>query len=1103
MISESLLVGLQERQLEQQSITNGIKETMSSDKKTQWIYAGVSACFLLSGFAALLYQTAWMRQFSTVFGTSELAVATVLSAYMGGLALGAGFAGKYIGKVRRPVYLYGVLEAAIAISALLVPLLLSGASLAYAAILGGQPQPPDASGLGQSIFYFVVAFAVLASPTACMGATLPLLTRYAVNSDKHIGSRVGVLYAINTAGAVAGTLVAAFILLPALGLIGTVCFGVVVNLLVFVLAVFISKNASEFSEQPIDKELDENSAVLPEVHVFEDHGSIARPGHWTRMHFILPIMLLSGTTSFVYEVLWTRLLSHILGGSVAAFATMLASFLSGIAIGSAIASRFAVTAERSLRAFVIVQLAIAFTSMAIYRWLYLVIPAEEGLSGNVGIAIAILLPATLFIGATFPLAVRIYATGAAGAASSSAKVYSWNTIGAIFGAAFAGFFLIPALKYEGAIKVVVITNILLALGAAALITSYRNVAIANISVVLIALILVYQPQAPEQILRTSPIDDPATGDILYYEVGRSSTVFMFRSDGVIGLRNNGLPEAGSALLGSPPQRNTQHGLATLPSLIRPDAESMLIVGLGGGNAVTGVSPSVKEIDVIELEPKVVEANRLAGSLRDQDPLLDPRLSIYINDARSALSLTTKTYDAIISQPSHPWTAGASHLYTQEYMQLAADHMTEDGVFLQWMASQFISEDLLRSLCATMLEVFDYVKVYHLFPEVLFFVGSQQPMNTERVLANTGRPVIDHPAFYYQRGLVSAEDLLAGLLLDTEGAKAFSEGADLLTDNFNRMATDSAAALESGSRLSLVDLVDLLQPYVPVLDAQSWVHRELNFVDFAYVSKRFEDNNMRPFSMQLAATLEETRNWQSLLLTGLGLRRQGDTEEAQRVLQAAVASAPEGEGSNQAIYALVEPWLVPLSFGEAPEQIADQSSRLTGSAAAVVLGRKAFAERDWLRLAELDPYFIESKSTDLWFVESTKLMVEWRNYLSRVEGRSELAAQARQIIDLAIATHPVPDLYSARIASAYFADLPHEVLETARRLTHILESELDSLAEDVADQELANLRIGFREEQLNLIDEAVKEMAVRHDLSETSVAEVLEQIDRVKNRSGQN
>ena len=142
------------------------------------VFASVGACFLLSGFAALLYQTAWMRQLSTVFGTSELAVATVLAAYMGGLALGAAIAARFIDRIRRPILTYGILEAAIAGSALAVPFLLRFVGVIYADLFGGQPEPPDASGAGQSLFYLAATFLLLVTPTACMGATLPMLTRY-------------------------------------------------------------------------------------------------------------------------------------------------------------------------------------------------------------------------------------------------------------------------------------------------------------------------------------------------------------------------------------------------------------------------------------------------------------------------------------------------------------------------------------------------------------------------------------------------------------------------------------------------------------------------------------------------------------------------------------------------------------------------------------------------------------------------------------------------------------------------------------------------------------------------------------------------------------
>jgi spermidine synthase len=505
------------------------------------VLVGVILCFVLSGFAALLYQTAWMRQFSLVFGTSELAVAAVLAAYMGGLALGAGIAARYVHKVRRPVLFYGLLEAGIAISALAVPLLLTLLKSIYVAVFGDQPEPVDASGLGQSFFYLATAFVVLAIPTSFMGATLPLLTKYVVRNEEQIGPRVGLLYATNTIGAVGGTVVAGFILLPALGLNGTVWVGVSVNLVVFVIAALIAKAVARERAEALAAADVEPGAVIP-----------LQGRRW-----ILPIMLLSGGNSFVYEVLWTRLLGHILGGSITAFATMLASFLGGIAIGSAVAARFAKTRIAAINGFIITQCGIAIASIAIYQLLPLAIPEVTGLKGNALLAVAILMPATLFIGATFPLAVRIFARDENDAAPASAKVYSWNTVGAIAGATVAAFFLIPALRYEGAIKFAVVANVTLALAAALLIGTRRLVPVAATAVAVAIAVIIYRPGIPDEILRTSPVLDSPTGEMRFYEVGRSATVLVLEDSGYLNLRSNGLPEASTNLKGAPPYQHKQ------------------------------------------------------------------------------------------------------------------------------------------------------------------------------------------------------------------------------------------------------------------------------------------------------------------------------------------------------------------------------------------------------------------------------------------------------------------------------------------------------------------------------------------------------------------
>lgn len=997
------------------------------------ILAGVVACFVLSGFAALLYQTAWMRQFSLVFGTSELAVAAVLSAYMGGLAVGSAIAARLVDRIRRPVLFYGFLEAGIAISALLVPWLLQLTHGLYVAVFGGQPEPVDSSGLGQSFFYLGTAFIVLMIPTSFMGATLPLLTKYVVRSDEQVGPRVGLLYATNTMGAVGGTVVAGFLLLPMLGLKGTVYVGVAVNLLVFVIAALIARAVA---------------AAPDHTEVVKDPSSDAAGAGakgLARRHIILPLMLLSGANSFVYEVLWTRLLGHILGGSVAAFATMLASFLGGITIGSAIAARFATTRTQAIYGLVTVQCGVAVASMLIYHYLPLAIPEQVGLKGNVLLAVVILLPATLFIGASYPFAVRIFALSEKDAAPAAAIVYSWNTVGAIVGATVAAFFLIPALKYEGAVKFAVLMNLALAVVASLLIQSqnarHRLMIQGATVMALLATALVYRPDVPEDILRTSPVNAQKEGELRYYEVGRSATVIIIEEAGFFFIRTNGLPEASTNLKGAPPYKHNQRLLSALPVLARPDIENMLVVGFGAGVTLEGVPPSVQSIDVIELEPEVIVANQSISAERQVDPLADPRIKIFINDARSALALTNKRYDAIVSQPSHPWTAGASHLYTREFMSLANDHLTEGGVFLQWMNTQFVNEELLKSLCATMLAVFDHVRVYQWDPEVLFFLGSSLPLDVEVDIANTGRPFSDNPVHYLEMGVGSVEDVVVALAMDHENVVRFAGDAIPITDNFNQMATQSARAMDNDETLTINRLMNVLAPFDPLVQGDSWLHESFPTpLNYAYISRRLEGQQFKPRAVALADTLLERGNPEALIMIGLGQDRQGETGEAQRNLLRAIDINPDAQ---QARYALLRSWFSRLARepGGLPKRIRDEFAAMQGSSAVVTRAWLAAAAGNYDELASLDSLLAEVLPTDMWYLDSVKLRADWRIKVTTPGQQPKMAREATRLIDNAIAIYQDPDFYSMRLASSYVADDVLDVVETARRLIYIFEQEV--------------------------------------------------------------
>ena len=1056
----------------------------SGNRSSSAIYVAVSLCFFLSGFAALLYQTAWMRQLSVVFGTSELAVATILAAYMAGLALGAAIAARVMHRIRRPILVYGVLEATIAISAIAVPFLLQLAGFIYAAIFGGLPHPPDASGIGQSMFYLVVTFVVLAIPTTCMGATLPMVTRYAVHKDEDVGPRIGLLYSINTAGAIAGTLAAAFLLLPALGLWETILVGAAINLIVFVVAALIAKSVATESARS------------------GDPGSVFgwRPESW-----ILPIILLSGFASFAYEVLWTRLLSHVLGGSVVAFATMLASFLSGIAIGSAVASRIATTRATAQLGFIVSEIGIAVTCVVIYLTLDQFIPPTAGLLGNVSIAIALLLPATLFIGATFPFAVRILCADESEASVASARVYAWNTVGAIVGAVVAGFVLIPMLKYEGAIKVVVAINIALAFAAAFAVPPRRVTFAIGSAAAFVVLLVGFSPSSPESLLRVSPLNDLRSGDIRYYDVGRSATVLMLERDGYLYLRTNGLSEAATDLKGAPPSKHTQRLLATLPVLARPDTKSMLIVGFGGGVVAEDLPATLAEIDIVELEPKVLAANRSISADRNIDPLQDPRINVIINDARNALRLTDKRYDAIVSQPSHPWTAGASHLYTSEFMNLVRSRLNSDGVFLQWMNTQFVSEPLLKSFAATLLHVFPHVRAYQFDANILFFLASESEIDPEAQILATGEPFKSHPEEFKRKGIGSVNDLVAALAWDETGLIQLAADAPLITDDDNRMAMQSAAAFE-GSALPYSRLQELIGQYGILFDAMSDIHQRMSAaIDFVYVFDRLEMTRARDLSMSLADTLAESDNPTSLLLRAKILQMQGQGPRADRLLLVALESEP---GNPIASYLLLKNRGDAVLDGSLPERLMPYADNLTDVASAVLESMELAERRDLSLARNNDALLARAEAQDQWYLNAAKLRADWRITAARTGESSDYAAEALAIIDEVIALRQDINFYGMRMAAAFLTDDYDAVVETARRMVWLVRQGLEfrtaGPARQLSATELSRMLIRLESMQagLSVVRESGRVADYKFVTFDKSFSELHQRIETYKSQDQQ-
>ncbi len=1001
------------------------------------------ACFSLSGLAALIYETAWTQQFALVFGASELAVATVLAAYMAGLTAGAAIAGRLVGRIRRPILVYAVLELGIALAALAVPAALRLATRLQVVVLGGLEVPPEAGSLASALFYLAASFAILLIPTGLMGATLPLLARHAVRRDREVGPRVGLLYTANTAGAAAGTLLAAFVLLPRLGLGRTVLAAVGANLLVFVLAALLARGRGLAA-----------TTTPAAVATPEPPGETGQAG----AAWILPLILVSGFVSFTWEVLWTRLLSHLLGGSIYAFGTMLATFLAGIGLGSGLAARWATDRPRAWRGFAAAQIGIAAASYAAFA----LVDRLPGLAGDVAgsggafvasapLAAVTLLPGALFIGATFPLAVRVLAGGAAQAGPASARVFAWNTLGAIAGAIATGFVLLPGLRVAGTAAAATAVSLALAL-AAALLARPRRAALGLVAAGGLVVLAAAPPRTPWQVLRHSPLTGrTAAGEVAFYGVGRSATVLLTDAGVEWRLTTDGLPEAAIERRGARPGRfATAHWLALLPQVSRPRARSVLIVGLGAGLTLEAVPPAVEEIHLVEIEPEVVRANRSKAGERPGDPLADPRLRLHVNDARSALLLSERRFDAIVSQPSHPWTAGASHLFTREFFGLVLERLRPAGVFAQWIGLRFVDADLLRSLVATLDDVFPHVELYQPYPGggVLFLCGLQ-PLavaeNAERVLAVS-------PQGWRQLGILVPEDILAARLLDAQGSRRFARGtpgggigggaAALNTDYRNLLQTRAPRILRSplggeGARRLLADL-DPLEPLPPATGG-------------IYLVRRLMRDNALSRARRLAGSLRApTQRQIAMALTHLASGRPG---LGKKMLWSALERAVDASDASEALHALLLLERRALQQGRIPEALA---ARIAGdpAAAAVVEGWRLLHARDLRAIRRLEPDLAAIGPRHPLVEAATTLRIAWR----QADGDPALAEEALALLEprLAHGARKGPGLIQrARLAVA--AAAPDAALASLLELSALLRRQA-SQSPAVADLARQALRI---------------------------------------------
>ncbi len=726
----------------------------------------VAALLFASGTAALVYETLWVKQLGRVVGVEVHAVSIALSAFFAGLALGGASLGRLADRVPRPVRLYAQLEAGVAMLGVLSTLALARAAPLFVAL-------QDTVGP----LAWALPFGLVGVPAFLMGGTLPALLRSLHPGADAVAPATGVLYAANTAGAVVGTLATPFLLVPAFGIEGAGIFAAALGVAVAAAALVLDRRGL-------------GRTVAAPV------AEASAPGDLGDARIALALYAAAGGVALGYEVAWSELLVQFLSTRSFAFAVMLATYLSGLALGSFLFARLGGRGRDPWRVLGVLLAGAGASALAIVTLLGPWLPDAQTFAGMwamratgretvevaarfaVAAAVVLLVPTTL-LGAAFPAVARLIArTHRVG--RDVGTTLALNTAGGIAGTLVTGFVLVPWFGLVRSLGCLAVSGALL--GAVAVLKGGHGRIGACVGATAMVLAVLGLALVPRDKLGTL-LAEQRGGTLAFYAEDTGGTVAVLEQKAGQGsfrrLYIQGVSNSGDA----PSSTRYMRLQALLPLLIHGgEPRTALVVGFGTGITAGSLlaDPGLTARVVAELLPSVVRAATFfSGNL---GAATDPRIEIRIGDGRQELLRRSQRYDLITLEPPPPSAAGVVNLYSTDFYELCRTRLQPGGLMAQWWPLSAQNDEDSRSLVRSFLDVFPYVTAWSTEIYEVLLVGSSRPIELDgaRIAERYSQPAVR--SVLAEVGIESPEALLATWVTDRAGLERFAGDALPVTDD---------------------------------------------------------------------------------------------------------------------------------------------------------------------------------------------------------------------------------------------------------------------------------------------------------------------------------